>query len=76
MTKKPKIKKPGYVEKIIKQPQGQEKAEISVQGADDLYREIRIENRLHDENGKEVKLKQGAHVEVIVEADDKDTVPK
>jgi uncharacterized protein YfaS (alpha-2-macroglobulin family) len=76
MSKKPKTKKPGYVEKIIKPPVGPEKAEISVHGADDLYREIRIENRLHDENGKEVKLKQGAHVEVIVEADDKDTVPK
>lgn len=73
MSKKPKTKKPGVVEKIIKEPQV-EKAEISVEGADHLYREIRIENRLHDEDGQEVKLKKGAHVEVIVEAEVKDTV--
>jgi hypothetical protein len=74
VTKKPKTKKPGVVRKIIKHPMQPEKAEISINGADDLYREIRIENKLQNEQGEEVKLKQGAHVEVIVEADDKDTV--
>jgi hypothetical protein len=74
--KKPKTKKPGVVEKIIKPVHGPEKAEISVTGAEDLYKEIRIENTLENENGEKVKLKKGAHVEVIVEADDKDTVPK
>lgn len=74
MPKKPKTTKPGVVRKIIKHPHEPEKAEISIHDADDLYREIRIENRLENDEGKEVKLKQGAHVDVIVEADTKDTV--
>jgi hypothetical protein len=41
-----------------------------------LYREIRIENTLIDEKGKKVKLVKGAQVDVTVEADSKDTVPK
>jgi hypothetical protein len=73
MPKKPKTKKPGVVRKIIKHPYQPEKAEISIHGADDLYREIRIENRLENDEGEKVKLKQGAHVDVIVEADTKDT---
>lgn len=76
MTKKPKTKKPGVVRKIIKHPMEPEKAEISISGADDLYREIRIENKLENEQGEKVKLKQGAHVDVIVEAEDKDTVTR
>jgi hypothetical protein len=75
---KPKTTKPGTVEKIIRSPfpQEPEKAEISVEGADLLYREIRIENTLEDARGKKVKLKAGAQVDVTVEADPKDTVPK
>jgi hypothetical protein len=76
MLKKPKTKKPGLVRKLIKHPHEPEKAEISIAGADDLYKEIRIENTLENEQGEKVKLKQGAHVEVIVEADDKDTTTK
>ncbi len=76
MPKKPKTKKPGLVRKLIKHPHEPEKAEISIAGADDLYKEIRIENTLENEQGEKVKLKQGAHVEVIVEADDKDTTSK
>jgi hypothetical protein len=53
-----------------------EKAEIAVEGADELYREIRIENSLTDEKGQEVKLKAGAEVEVTIEADPNATVPK
>lgn len=53
-----------------------EKAEIAVEGADHLYKEIRIENTLEDEQGRKVKLKEGAQVEVVVEADPKDTVLK
>jgi hypothetical protein len=76
--KKPKTTKPGTVEKIIASPfpQVPEKAEITIEGADHLYQEIRIENVLKDEKGKMVKLKEGAQVEVTVEADPKDTVPK
>lgn len=63
---------PGVVEKVIQaQPQtGEpEKAQISVEGADHLYREIRVANRLKDANGQTVKLKAGAEVDVKVEAD-------
>ena len=76
--KKPKTTKPGIVEQIIKSPfpQVPEKAQIAVEGADHLYREIRIENTLEDEKGHKVKLKVGAQVDVTVEADLKDTVPK
>ena len=78
MPKKPKAKKPGRVRKIIKPivPSEPEKAEIEVHGADDLYKEIRIENKLVDSEGQKVKLKPNASVEVTVEADEKDTVPE
>ena len=68
----------GTVDKIIVSPQPNEpeKAQISIEGADDLYKEIRIENSLTDENGKEVSLKKGAEVEVTVEADKDATTPK
>jgi hypothetical protein len=77
MTKKPKTTKPGVVQKIIEPcvPHEPEMAEIAIEGADHLYREIRIENALEDEKGKAVKLKPGAQVEVTVEADPKETSP-
>jgi hypothetical protein len=73
---KPSVTVPGSVEKIIKQPNEPEKAQIAIAGADDLYREIRIENSLTDEKGDEVRLKKGADVEVTVEADRDATTPK
>ena len=75
---KPATKKPAKVQKIIASPHPEipEKAEISIQGCDDLYREIRIDNTLTDGTGDEVKLKTGAEVEVTIEADKKDTTPK
>jgi len=75
---KPKTTRPGTVEKIINSPIAHEpeKAEIAVEGADHLYREIRIENTLQDDHGKKVKLKVGAPVDVTFEADINDTVPK
>jgi hypothetical protein len=42
---------------------------IDVEGADHLYRQIRIENTLEDEKGNKVKLKEGAEGDVTVEAD-------
>ena len=48
-----------------------EKAEIAVKEADRKHRDIRIENALVDEDGAEVKLKKGAHVEVTVARDAK-----
>jgi len=78
MSRKPKITKPGTVKKIIKPliPSDGEKAEIAVEGADDLYREIRNENTLENSDGKKVKLKQGAEVSVTIEADPKQTDPE
>jgi hypothetical protein len=78
MTEKPNTTMPGTVKKIIRpvHPDLPEKAEIAVEGADELYREIRIENTLKDDKGQEVQLKPGAQVEVTVEADPKDTVAK
>ncbi|MGA3088364.1 MAG: hypothetical protein ABSD75_07110 [Terriglobales bacterium] len=71
MSEKPRKTLPGTVEKIIKSPlpSEPEKAQIAVEGADHLYKEIRIENKLTDENGKEVSLKPGAQVEVSVQAE-------
>ena len=63
---------PGKVEKVIRpQPYtGEpEKAQISVEGADHLYREIRVPNELVDEHGQKVKLKPGAEVDVKIEAE-------
>jgi len=70
-TEKPSVTLAGTVEHIIESPHPSvpERAEIVVQGADELYQEIRIENTLTDEHGDEVRLKKGAHVEVTVEAE-------
>lgn len=78
MAEKPSVTLPGTVEKIFESPRTgvPEKAQISIERADDLYREIRIENSLTDENGNEVGLKKGAEVEVTVEADKEATIPK
>ena len=77
MTRKPKTVKAGWVRKIIKpvHPSLPEKAEIEVRDADHLYKEIRIDNELKDENGKKVKLKEHAEVDVVVEADPQATTP-
>jgi hypothetical protein len=40
----------------------QEKAQIAVEGAEPLYRKIRIDNSLHDGAGNVVNLKVGAEV--------------
>ena len=75
---KPSTTLPGTVEKIIKpiDPREPEQAQIAVEGAEELYREIRIDNTLKDEKGEEVALKKGATVDVTVEADKKDTTKK
>ena len=69
---------PGTVEKIIPPIGNQEpeKAQIQVEGADELYREIRIENALTDADGNPVRLKKGVDVDVTIEADPNDTKPK
>ena len=70
MTDKPSVSLPGRVEKVIKPGAGEpEKAQIAIEGADPLYREIRIENRLKDAEGQEVRLQQDDEVDVTVETD-------
>ena len=75
---KPKVTLPGTVEKIIKPivPSEPEKAQINIEGAEDLYREIRVENTLKNEKAEEVALKEGAPVDVTIEAEEKDTTKK
>jgi hypothetical protein len=70
MAKKRK-KLQGTVKKVIKPlvPTQPEKVQIDLHGADELYREIRVENELTDETGDKAKLKPGAEVDVILEAD-------
>lgn len=63
---------PGKVEKVIRPhplSREPEKAQIAVEGADHLYREIRVPNSLRDENGEKVSLKEGAEVDIKIEAD-------
>jgi hypothetical protein len=69
---------PGTVEKIIPSiaPEEPEKVQIAVEGAEDLYREIRIDNTLQDRNGNVVSLKKGAEVEVTIAADTEATTKK
>jgi uncharacterized cupredoxin-like copper-binding protein len=58
----------GTVEKIIQTPGTPDKAQIAVENAEDLYREIRIENVLHTDQGETVALKPGAEVDVTIAA--------
>lgn len=78
MAEKASTTLPGTVEQIIRSPFPTEpdKAEIAVEGADDLYKEIRIENTLVDEQGNRVGLKKGAQVEVTIEAEQEHTTEK
>jgi hypothetical protein len=76
-SKKTALTLPGTVEKIIPANTiAPEKAQIAVEGADHLYREIRVENTLRDEKGEKVGLKPGAQVDVKIEAEKEATVPK
>lgn len=77
-TEKAAVTLPGTVEKIIPPlvPSEPEKAQIAIEGAEDLYREIRVENTLQDAEGNPVSLKKGAEVEVTIEAEPEATTPK
>ena len=70
MTENPSTTLVRTVEKIIKPivPSDPEKAQIAVHGADQRYKDLRIENRVTDAGGNEIHLKPGARVEVTVEA--------
>jgi hypothetical protein len=75
---KPTVTLPATVEKIVQpvNPKNPEMVEIHIEGADPLYREIRVENTLTNDAGEEVKLKKGSHVDVTIEADADATLPK
>lgn len=77
MTRKRK-KLRGTVVKVIQSPHPSqpEKAEIDIHHGEDLYREIRVENELTDDQGEKASLKPGAEVDVIVEADSNATLKK
>jgi len=68
----------GTVDKIIPSVNEDEpeKVQINLEGADDLYREIRVENTLTDGDGAPVSLKKGAEVEITIEADQQAIKPK
>jgi hypothetical protein len=68
----------GIVETVIESPHQNEpeKAQIAIEGADDLYRAIRIENALNDGKGDEVSLKPGARVKVTIKAERPATIAK
>jgi archaellum component FlaG (FlaF/FlaG flagellin family) len=70
MSENPSITLPGTVEKIIKSPIPNEpdQAQIRVEGAEHLYRELRIDNVLTKVNGDQVTLQPGERVEVTVHA--------
>jgi hypothetical protein len=76
MSKKKRMR--GSVQKVIKPvvPGEPEKAQIGVEEADDLYREIRIENVVTNEKGEQARLKPGARVDVVIEADTDATTKK
>jgi hypothetical protein len=78
VTQRPNTTLPGIVETIIKSPHPNEpeKALIAIRGADDRYREIRIEIALKDENGDEVSLKPGAPVKVTIRTERPATIAK
>lgn len=71
--KKAATKFPATVEKVIKPVPGSgepEKAQIAVEGADHLYRELGVPNKLVDEDGNNVKMKPGTEVEVKIESEE------
>jgi len=71
--KKASAKLPGKVQRVIKPHPASgepEKAQIAVEGADHLYRELRVPNKLTDEDGNTVKLQPGTEVEVKIESEE------
>jgi hypothetical protein len=69
---------PGTVNKFIESPlrRQPEKARIAFGRASQLHGDLRIENSLTDENGDDVNLKKGAHVDVTVAAEGKTSAAK
>jgi lipoate-protein ligase A len=68
----------GTAQKIVKDAykHGPDVVEVDIPEAHDLFREIRIENTFTDRDGHQVSLKLGAHLEVMFEAEARDTIRK
>lgn len=66
---------PAVVQRIVQSmhPDQSEKVEVLITEAEELFREIRIANRLTGPDGESVSLKQGIRVEVTLEAEMQDT---
>lgn len=75
--KRLRTRKQGRVRRVIKPPHPgvPEKVQIEVDDADDLYRDLRIENVMEDEDGNKKKLKAEMPVEVVIETTEKQTAP-
>lgn len=71
MPEKHSVTLPGKVDKVIPSPSPHEAdtVQISLQTPHHLYREMRIENTLTNENGGKVSLKLGSPVEVTITAE-------
>ena len=68
---------PAIVNKVLKPSAiGSEKIEISIPEAEDLFREIRVENVLTDAKGNMLALQQGAPLDVRLEANKETLIPK
>jgi hypothetical protein len=75
---KPSVTLAGTVEKVIHSihPSEPDKAQIAIEGAEELYREIRVPNTLQNGSGQKVPLEQGAEVDVTIQADANATTEK
>ncbi|MCU1244016.1 MAG: hypothetical protein JWO71_4742 [Candidatus Acidoferrum typicum] len=77
IPERPTTTMPGTVDEIIPSPRPSqpERAQIAVHAADPRHRDhLLIENTLTDEHGNDVKLQKGAHVEVTVTAEAKQSL--
>lgn len=67
---------PATAKKILSSIGGPKpRVEVSIPAADDLYREIRIENQLIGLDGKPIALTAGARLTLTLEAEISGTAP-
>jgi len=68
---KPSKTLPAVVNKIVRSllPDQPDEVEISISGAEDLFREIRIENSFTNVDGRLIALTSGVHLDVTFEAE-------
>jgi hypothetical protein len=72
---KPSVRMPARANRLLSSIDGpNKKVEITIPAADDLFREIRIENRLLGLDGLAVSLASGAELTITVEAEISGTV--